>query len=134
MFNLGNKEKKKEPLDLREINNEILKLKKENKEIKEEIEKIKEKQQEAVQKVGIIRFNPFKGEGGNQSFSIAILDNENNGFIVTALYNKEGSRVYGKEIKEGSSEYALSEEEKEAILKANQKNSENKNKKNGEKK
>ncbi len=134
MFNLGNKSKEKTPVDIKDINNEIIKLKNEKEKIKKDIEALKRNQRQCIQKIGVVRFNPFKGEGGNQSFSVAMLDNENSGFIVTALYSKEGSRVYGKEIKEGVSEYALSDEEKEAILKANKKNSENKNKKNGEKK
>ncbi len=117
MFNLGNKKKETPLVELKDINNEIIKLKKENKKLQEEIERIREKQRECIQKIGVVRFNPFKGEGGNQSFSIVILDDKDDGFAITALYTKEGSRVYGKEIKKGGSEYALSEEEKKAILK-----------------
>jgi len=75
-----------------------------------------------LQKVGIIRFNPFGDMGGNQSFVIALLDNNNNGFVISSLFGKDGNRVYTKTIKEGKSDYLLSDEEIEAINKAISKN------------
>ena len=71
-----------------------------------------------IQKTGIVRFNPFNGVGGNQSFAIALLDEKNNGFIISSLFAQEGNRVYAKAIKDGKSEHSLSDEEKEAITKA----------------
>ena len=56
--------------------------------------------------------------GGNQSFIIALLDGKNNGFVISSLFVKEGSRVYTKEIKAGKSDYKLSKEELEAIERA----------------
>ena len=56
--------------------------------------------------------------GGNQSFVIALLDEENNGFVITSLFIKEGSRVYTKAIKAGKSDHVLSKEELEAVNKA----------------
>ena len=66
----------------------------------------------------LIRYNPFSGVGSDQSFSIALLDGNNNGFVITSIYSREGNRVYGKSLKEGKSEYSLSDEEKKAISKA----------------
>lgn len=71
-----------------------------------------------IQKVGIVRFNPFRDTGGDQSFAIALLNYYNNGLVVSSLFSREGTRVYTKPIKKGQSEYNLSEEEKEAIKKA----------------
>lgn len=69
----------------------------------------------AVQKVGMLRFNPFGNEGGNQSFAVAMLDNNNTGVIILSLYSRDGVRIYAKPVKEGKSEYQLSKEEEEAL-------------------
>jgi hypothetical protein len=66
----------------------------------------------------VLRYNPFDNVGGDQSFSIALLDANNNGFVITSLYAREGTRVFAKPIKNGESEFPLSEEEKEAINRA----------------
>ncbi len=69
-----------------------------------------------IHKISAIRFNPFKDVGGNQSFSIALLNGKNNGITITALYTKEGTRVYSKAITGGDSiGFPLTEEEREAI-------------------
>jgi hypothetical protein len=79
------------------------------------LENISEK---TIQKIGIVRFNPFSDMGGNQSFVIALLDNKNNGFLISSLFVKDGNRVYAKAVKDGKSDHSLSEEEKEAIERA----------------
>jgi hypothetical protein len=68
--------------------------------------------------VGLVRFNPFGEVGGDQSFSIALLDSDHNGFVITSHYAREASRIYAKPVKNGKSTYALSEEEKGAIKEA----------------
>jgi len=98
-----------------EVAEEVRRLKEENKKIKEEIKKIKEEEKFFLQNIGVVRFNPFSNEGGNQSFSLALLSGEGDGVAITSLYTKEGNRVYGKPIKKGKSEYSLSKEEGEAI-------------------
>lgn len=72
----------------------------------------------SITKVGVIRFNPFKDTGGDQSFAIALLDSKNNGIVFSSLYGREGTRIYAKPISNADSTYNLSEEEKEAIKKA----------------
>mgnify|MGYP001564877988 FL=1 len=72
----------------------------------------------SVQNVGIVRFNPFRDAGGDQSFCIALLDEGKNGVVISSLYARDGVRVYGKPIVAGASTYQLSEEEKQAITKA----------------
>lgn len=72
----------------------------------------------AVQKVGMVRFNPFGEVGGNQSFALALLDRSDSGVIILSLYAREGVRVYAKPIEGGQTEYKLSEEEIEALSRA----------------
>ena len=73
----------------------------------------------SVHKVGVVRFNPFKDLGGDQSFSVALLDGENSGVVFSALHTREGNRVYSKPVEKGRAvKYPLTEEEQEAIKKA----------------
>ena len=78
-------------------------------------EKIHQIASKGIQKVGLVRFNPFGDIGGDQSFAIAFLDNYNNGLIISSLHSKEGTRVYAKPIEKGKSSYQLSDEEKKAV-------------------
>ncbi len=71
-----------------------------------------------IQKVRIMRFNPFRELGGNQSFCIAMLDAKNNGFVLSTLYTKDGTRIFAKVINKGISETKLSREEEEVLQKA----------------
>lgn len=72
-----------------------------------------------VQRVGLVRFNPFSDTGGSQSFTLSILDGHNNGLVMTSLYGRNGNRWYVKEVSEGKGkELALSKEEQAAIKKA----------------
>lgn len=69
-----------------------------------------------LHKTGLVRFNPFKDIGGDQSFAIALLNGKNNGMVISSLYTKDGTRVYSKSIAGGKSEkYSLTEEEEQAI-------------------
>jgi len=117
MFNFF-KKTKKEPQNLKEILAQFGDLEKSFDKISQELEILKKEGEFAVQKVSIVRFNPFSGVGGDQSFSIALLDGNNSGVVITSLYTREGNRIYGKPIKKGVSEYLLSGEEKQAIEKA----------------
>ncbi|MGZ0050035.1 DUF4446 family protein [Brevibacillus gelatini] len=69
-------------------------------------------------RVGIIRYNAFGDVGSDLSFSLAILDDAQNGVVITSIFGREESRVYAKPIEAGSSTYHLSEEEQAAIKKA----------------
>jgi len=73
----------------------------------------------SVHKVGMVRFNPFKDLGGDQSFSIALLDGQNNGMVISGIHTREGNRVYAKPVEKGKAvKHPLTEEEMEAIQKA----------------
>jgi hypothetical protein len=117
MFNFF-KRAKKQPENLPEILKELAKLGKKNSELKNELEKLKSESRRHFQKLGFVRYNPFSGVGSDQSFSLAVLDDDNNGFIITSLFSREGNRVYAKAIEKGNSTYQLSDEEKEALDKA----------------
>ena len=85
------------------------------KEIIKRIDSIEEKDKKHIQKIGLVRFNPFSELGGDHSFSLAILDEENTGVIVTGLHTRDRTRVYVKDIKNGKSGLELSSEEKKAL-------------------
>lgn len=74
--------------------------------------------QTTLHKVGFVRFNPFRGMGGSHSFCIVLLDANHSGILITSLYNKEGVRIYAKEVIKGKSEQAISSEEEKALRKA----------------
>ena len=65
-----------------------------------------------------IRFNPFPDQGGNQSFAIAVINEEGDGFILSSLYSREKTSIFAKPIKGGKSEIALTEEETKALAEA----------------
>lgn len=72
----------------------------------------------AIQRVGLVRFNPFEDTGGNQSFALALTDAAGNGFVISSLHSRTGTRLYAKAIADGRSDGALSEEENEALRRA----------------
>jgi hypothetical protein len=119
------KKEKKEPKDLKEVLADFSKLEERFDKVLEEMKKLEDRQKFSVQKLGIVRFNPFSEVGSDQSFSMALLNEKNDGVVITSLYTRQENRVYGKPIKDSQSEYSLSEEEKNAIEKAkNLKNNE----------
>lgn len=72
----------------------------------------------ALQRVAVVRFNPFQDTGSDQSFSVAVLDDFGDGLVLTSIFNREGCRTYAKPILGGQSKYPLSSEEREAIKQA----------------
>lgn len=83
-----------------------------------DISRLNKVSQKSFQKMGIVRFNPFKGTGGDQSFSIVLLDANNDGFVITSYYDRDSNRVYAKPIIDGKSRYSLSREEEKVIIRA----------------
>ena len=71
-----------------------------------------------IQKVGMVRYSAFKDTGSDLSFAVAMLDENNDGVVFNGIYSREMSNIYAKPVKNGVSEYTLSEEEKEAIRRA----------------
>lgn len=68
-----------------------------------------------MQKLGLVRFNPFNETGGDQSFCLCLLDGEGNGFLLTTLHTRDRTRVYTKPVSGGRSKYELSQEESRAL-------------------
>ena len=74
--------------------------------------------QRTLQKVAVIRYNPFADTGGDQSFAIALLDSLGNGVVVSSLHSRTDTRVFAKPVQSGRSKFQLSDEEQDAIRKA----------------
>ncbi len=72
-----------------------------------------------IQKVGLLRFNPFKDTGGDQSFIISLINAHDTGVVISGLYSRSGTRWYAKRVVGGKGvEHELSDEEKKAIKEA----------------
>ena len=71
-----------------------------------------------IQKIGLVRFNPFNELGGDHSFALCLLDAKDNGVIITSLHARDRTRFYIKELKFAKSDLDLSSEEKKALTKA----------------
>ncbi|MEA2020267.1 MAG: DUF4446 family protein [Patescibacteria group bacterium] len=115
--------KEVEGVNLQKILEEYLKWAGENteniKQLSDRLDRIQQDAKFHFQKVGLVRFNPFEDAGGNQSFALALLDDENTGIVISSLHGRDVTRMYGKPVKEGlEAGYEFSEEEKEAIKKA----------------
>jgi hypothetical protein len=74
--------------------------------------------QSSLGRIGLVRFNPFEDTGGNQSFALALIDSRGDGFVVSSLHARGGTRVYAKAVAGGTSEANLSAEESEALAQA----------------
>lgn len=78
-----------------------------------------DKSQFYIQKVGMLRFNPFNDTGGDQSFILSLLDASDTGVVISSLHTRTGTRWYAKKVVEGEgADHKLSSEEKNAISKA----------------
>ena len=73
---------------------------------------------DSFQKFGFVKYNAFKGMGGNLSFVLAMLDDNNTGFVLDAVHSREGCYLYLKEVEEGATEVLLGSEEQEALEQA----------------
>lgn len=82
-------------------------------------EKLEKDSSYHIQKIGLVRFNPFAETGGNQSFCLAVLDHHSSGFVISSLHSRDKTRFYAKPVKNGQPVgYELSSEESRAIKKA----------------
>jgi len=108
--------------NIEQLLNECLKgnkkLDKEQNQIHSDIDDIQRDLKKCIKKAGMIRFNPFEEMGGDQCFAIALLNEEDDGFVLTGILSREGSYIYAKPIENGESTYRISEEELKAIQKS----------------
>jgi hypothetical protein len=71
--------------------------------------------QRSMQRVGVVRYNPFDDTGSNQSFVLAVLDARGDGFVLSSLHSRQQTRSFLKAVSAGKAEAAISQEEAEAI-------------------
>ncbi|MDP4159081.1 MAG: DUF4446 family protein [Bacillota bacterium] len=79
---------------------------------------IEDKLRDSIDRASIIRFKAFEDVGSDLSFALALLNQEGDGVVISAIHSRDESRVYGKPLKHGNSTYMLTEEENEAVYKA----------------
>jgi len=116
-FFLGKKAKDLEDT-ITTLENEIAKLNKAKDNIEKEVMVINTKLKKSIRGLETIRFNPFPDQGSNQSFAVGMLNEEGNGLVISSLYSRERMSIFAKPIKDGKSEYELSDEERRALEKA----------------
>lgn len=81
--------------------------------------RLRELGMKSVHKTAVLRFNPFKEVGSNQSFCVALLDGKNSGLVISSLHTREGTRVYAKPVTAGiANNFPLTDEEKATIAQA----------------
>ena len=96
----------------------VEKVQNENRELSEYCKTIDKNMGKCLQKVGIVRYNAFQDTGSDLSFTLALLDEDNDGVVLNGIYSREMSNIYAKPVKNGKSPNTLSEEEQKAIKKA----------------
>lgn len=108
--------------EVKSLEKEIIGLYEDNKFLKSATEKNKKdisilykKFESAFQKVGLVKYDAFNQMGGKLSFSLALLDEKNNGVIINSVHSAEGCYCYSKDIKKGQCNISLGAEEKQAL-------------------
>lgn len=100
------------------LHQDIVELKKAKENTEKDIATINAKLRKSIRGLETIRFNPFPDQGGNQSFAIGMLNEDGDGLVISSLYSRERMSVFAKPVKNSKSEFELTAEEKEALLKA----------------
>ena len=90
-----------------------------------EVKVLEKRMKSNFQKFALVKYNPYNETGGNLSFALTVLDENNNGFIINALHSREITRVYSKQIEQGKTSFSLSVEEKESLNNAIKSTNEN---------
>ena len=90
-------------------------------ELENYLAKVERRLRKSVKSVHTVRFNPWQGtgEGGNQSFATAFMNEDGDGVLISSLYSRDHVSVFGKPLKGGASLHELSDEEKKAVEEAN---------------
>lgn len=104
--------------DILDLMDDLQNLRAEDRANKDIIRSVNKQLKNSYQKIGIVRYNAFKGMGGNLSFVLALLNNSNSGFVLNAVHSKEGCYLYLKTVEKGETEIILGSEEKEALEQA----------------
>ena len=97
---------------------ELRDLRAEDRSNKDSIRTLNRNFRASFQKYGIVKYNAFKGMGGNLSFALAVLDYTNSGFVMNCVHSREGCYLYIKEVDMGQTDIVLGNEEHEALEQA----------------
>ena len=97
---------------------ELRSLRAEDRANKDSIRSLNRNFRASFQKYGVVKYNAFKGMGGNLSFAFAMLDYTNSGFILNCVHSREGCYLYIKEVDMGKTDIVLGNEEQEALEQA----------------
>ena len=116
MKKLGSSENLEE--DLENYMYRVDRVEKQNADIMNQINGLDKDLKSCIQKVGIVRYSAFQDTGSDLSFTLALLDEHDNGVVFNGIYSREMSNIYAKPVENGNSKYTLSEEEQEAIKRA----------------
>ena len=100
------------------LGKDIKELKEVQNSIDTHLKEVDKKQSLAIRRVETIRFNPFNDAGSNQSFAMAFLNDEGNGVVLSSLYARDRMSIFAKPIKDGKSEFELTEEERGVLEKS----------------
>ena len=107
------------------LEQDIIDLYNDNKELKERITQnrkdikiLYKREQKDLQRIGLVRYDAYQQMGGNLSFVLALLNEDNDGFVINSVHSTEGCYMYIKDIKSGSCEIELGKEEREALEEA----------------
>ena len=76
---------------------------------------VEERTRRSLQHIGLVRFNPFEDTGSDQSFAIALLDDQRDGVVLSSLHGRANTRLFAKPVADGGSPHNLSDEETQAI-------------------
>ena len=101
--------------DLENYMYRVERVEKQNANILGQINSLDKDLEGCIQKVGILRYSAFQDTGSDLSFTLALLDEHDDGVVFNGIYSREMSNIYAKPIENGKSKYTLSEEEQEAI-------------------
>ena len=116
MKKLGNSENLEE--DLKNYMSRVDEVEKQNSKTSMQVKKLGTDLKKCIQKVGMVRYSAFRDTGSDLSFTLALLDENNDGVVLNGIYSREMSNIYAKPVVQGKSTYTVSEEEAQAIEKA----------------
>lgn len=104
--------------DLKNYVTKVEAISEENELMREYVKNLNINMKDCIQKVGIVRYSAFSDVGSDLSFTLALLDENDNGVVLNGIYSSDSSNIYAKPVIKGTSKYTLSDEEKKAIEKA----------------
>ena len=104
--------------EIQHLISDVDKLKRESRAYSNDIDLLFKKHEGALQKMGLVKYDAFKEMGGNMSFCLVLLDENDNGFVINSVHSSNGCYSYSKRIKNGTCDIDLSAEEQEAMRRA----------------